>query len=288
MNIFEYAKFKKIFGGSGGGSGSGALQCIQVNPTKNMNITNFIGLNISFASARSIGESAFEDANCFATVDLPVATSIGSKAFLRCTNLESIDAPCVESVGDFAFYTTGLLNVDLPVATSIGENAFEHSCVRSINLPNAISIGGWAFQSAYELSQVYAPKVESVAYGAFRYCKFWFAKIDLPSVTSIGAYAFGDCEVFDTLILSNTETVCQLDASAVMGTKIATEEGMPTGEGFIYVPTKFYEDYVTLIAQQGAMFLMSQGMSEAEAAATADYIARAILRKIEDYPEICG
>lgn len=288
MNIFEYAKFKKIFGSSGGGSGSGMLKCSQVNPTKTMSISSFRGLNISFDVAESIGESAFEEALCLQTVNLPVATSIGNRAFLGCTDLKSIDAPCVESVGNFAFYETGLLNVDLPVATSIGEHAFEKSRLTSINLPNATSIGWGAFQENLMLGQVYAPKVESVEEAAFRDCGYVLTKIDLPSVTSIAGEAFSGCLEFDTLILSNTETVCNFNVIAILDTKIATAEGMPTGEGFIYVPTKFYEDYVTLLAEQAVMLLISQGMSEAEASATADYIARAVLRKIEDYPEICG
>jgi hypothetical protein len=112
--------------------------------------------------------------------------------------------------------------------------------------------------------------------------------VDLPNATSIGEEAFSDCINLSSLILRNTESVCELNITAVVGTKIATAEGTLTGEGFIYVPTKFYEDYVALIAQQAAMLLVSQGMGEAEAQATAEYIARAILRKIEDYPEICG
>lgn len=78
----------------------------------------------------------------------------------------------------------------------------------------------------------------------------------------------------------NTETVCEFIATAVLGTKIMTAEGMPTGEGFIYVPTKFYETYVANLVAQ----VMQLGHDEA----TATYLVTAVLRKIEDYPDICG
>ena len=179
----------------------------------------------------------------------------------------AIRFPNAETIGEYAFASgTALTSVDLPVATSIGNHAFVNcTALTSVDLPAATSIGEYAFASGTALTSV-----------------------DLPVATSIGDSAFWLCTALDTLILRNTETVCELIATAVMGTKIVTAEGMPTGEGFIYVHAKFYDDYVTLIAYQAAMLLVSQGMGEAEAQATADYIARAILRKIEDYPEICG
>lgn len=104
--------------------------------------------------------------------------------------------------------------------------------------------------------------------------------IDLPKVTSIGDGAFWWCTALDTIILRNTETVCEFIVTAIVNTKILTADGMPTGEGFIYVPTKFYETYVANLVAQ----VMMLGHDEA----TATYLVTAVLRKIEDYPEICG
>ena len=200
-------------------------------------------------------------------LSLPKAESIGDTAFYNCNNLTSVDLPVATSIGDSAFQScNNLTSVDLPSATSIGDTAF-NGCTNltSVDLPVATSIGDQAFEGCTSLTSV-----------------------DLPVATSINNYAFQSCNNLSTLILRNTEEVCQLIVTAVLGTKIATSEGAPAGEGFIYVPSALYEGYVTLIAQQTAMLLMSQGMGEAEAQATADYIARAVLRKIEDYPEICG
>jgi hypothetical protein len=98
--------------------------------------------------------------------------------------------------------------------------------------------------------------------------------------TSIDSSAFSNCTSLETLILRNPDEVCQIIVTAVLDTKIATEEGVPTGEGFIYVPSALYEGYVQLLAYQAEQLTGD--------AATAEYIARAVLRKIEDYPEICG
>jgi hypothetical protein len=84
-----------------------------------------------------------------------------------------------------------------------------------------------------------------------------------------------------TLILRNAETVCGIVIDAIFNTNIVTEEGVPTGEGFVYVPSALYEDYVA-----NFMIQITAGFGLDEA--TAEYMSRAVLRKIEDYPEICG
>ena len=56
--------------------------------------------------------------------------------------------------------------------------------------------------------------------------------------------------------------------------------GTPLGEGFIYVPTALYDSYIEHLVS----VIPALGVDTA----TATYIATAITRKIEDYPEICG
>jgi hypothetical protein len=180
-------------------------------------------------------------------------TSLGNLQGVR------LRLPNATSIGDQAFYgCTALTSVDLPVATSIGVSAF-YGCtaLTSVDLPVATSIGACAFQGCTALTSV-----------------------DLPAATSIGDLAFDGCTNLSAVILRNAETVCQIIATAALGTKIATAEGAPTGEGFVYVPTTLYEGYVELLAYQAAQLVGD--------AATAEYIARALLRKIEDYPDICG
>jgi hypothetical protein len=123
------------------------------------------------------------------------------------------------------------------------------------------------------------PAATSIGYIAFYGCTA-LTTADFPAATSIEDSVFYGCTNLSTLILRNSGTVCQIIVTAVFGTKIVTEEGAPTGEGFVYVPTALYEGYVDLVAYQ-----VEQLTGDA---ATAEHIARAVLRKIEDYPEICG
>ena len=185
--------------------------------------------------------------------------NIGISAFRDCTELTSINLPNATIIQSEAFDNcTALTSIDLPNTTSIDSNAFDYcTALMSINLPNATIIQSHAFDNCTALTS-----------------------IDLPNATSIESNAFDYCLSFDTLILRNTETVCQINATAVMGTKIMTAEGMPTGKGFVYVPTALYEQYVSNLAAQ----VMEGGYDEA----TATYLVTIVLRKIEDYPEICG
>ena len=193
-------------------------------------------------------------------LNCPAATSIDANAFENCDNLTAIDLPVATSIGDGAFGNcSSLTAIDLPVATSIVERAFSNcTSLTAVNLPVATSIGGSAFGNCSSLTA-----------------------IDLPVATSIGVDAFYSCTNLITIILRKSDAICNMNLTAILDTKIATVEGVPTGEGFIYVPTALFEDYVANFVVQ-----ITTGFGFDEA--TADYIARAVLRKIEDYPEICG
>lgn len=148
-----------------------------------------------------------------------------------------------------------------------------------LSLPNVTIIGNRAFSNCTALTSIDLPVATSIGDHAFGDCTS-LTSIDLPMATSIEDGAFFECTSLETLILRNPDEVCQIIVTAILDTKIATAEGVPTGEGFIYVPSALYEGYVQLLAYQAEQILGD--------AATAEYIAKAVLRKIEDYPEICG
>jgi hypothetical protein len=148
-----------------------------------------------------------------------------------------------------------------------------------VRYPRATRIVAEAFSNAHNLIAIDTPKVEAIEYSAFANCDS-LTLVDLPKVYFIGDSAFSGCTSLHTIILRNTEAVCQIMVTAVLGTKIATADGVPTGEGFVYVPSALYEGYVEWVATQTEQMVGD--------AATAEYMARAVLRKIEDYPEICG
>lgn len=258
-----------------GGTG-GVVVCEEVEPEKAITLANLKDLRISFPNAESVGYAAFYGCTSLASVDLPVATTIGESAFHGCTSLVNFNLPVATSTGLYSFMgCTSLTSVNLPVTTSIGSNAFaDCTSLTSVNLPVTTGIGEGAFDRCTSLASINLPAAASIGAMSFINCTS-LTSVDLPVTTSIGDGAFYRCTNLSTLILRNAETVCQINMTAVLGTKIVTEEGAPIGEGFIYIPTSMFEyyraAYEPAFEQMGAA-----GMFDI------------LFRKIEDYPEICG
>lgn len=279
MDLFNLVLSKKFGGGSGGGSDTAASESV-----KSMCEQDRIVL--SGDSVEYVKKDAFRDEDKLVRIDLKNAKRIETGAFCYCNELTHANIPAVKSiesdvgrVGAFE-KCVKLVDMNLPLAEHIGGRAF-FGCenLATIDLPSAKILDMDAFAYCTALKQVYLPVCESICDGAFGSCES-LTKLDLPCVTSIGAMAFADCIELSAMIIRTTETVCSIDLTAVVGTKIATAEYAPTGEGFIYVPDSLFEDYVA----QSVLQSVALGLDDA----TADYIARAVLRKIEDYPEICG
>ena len=215
--------------------------------------------DVSMPNLLFSGESAFSSCTSLKRIYLPNATEISNTSFIDCTSLTEVNAPRTISIGLSAFQDcTSLTNIDFQYVEAIYDRAFYRTALESINLPKVWFIGELAFSGC----------------GALR-------SVNFPSATIIRADAFYRCTSLDTLILSNTETVCNLNLTAVLDTKIAGADGMPTGEGFIYVPEVFYEQYMANLAEQAYMLLVYSGYSEAEAEYMAPYLISMILRTIE-------
>lgn len=270
-------------------SGDGAVDITGCNPYRGLMLAEVKNVSIVSHDAESTGPSAFDDCPGLTSVYFPVLKSIGYRAFAQCSALTSVNFPVATSVGMHAFaYCSALPSISLPSVNSVGDESFEHcTSLASVDLPNATSIGKYAFESCTALASVYLPATTSIGEYAFQECSA-LSIVDLPAVTSIGTYAFYGCTNLKALILRNENTVCDWTFVSIIGTGIVTGDGAPTGTGFLYVPTKFYENYLEMATMQGAGLLMMQGMGEAEAQATAAYLASLLIRKIEDYPEIGG
>jgi hypothetical protein len=116
------------------------------------------------------------------------------------------------------------------------------------------------------------PNAMSVEDNAFSGCEKMVA-IDLPNATSIGSQAFLGCKSLETLILRTTETVCVIDLTAFDESGFLMDSG--TNRGHIYVPAVMYEYYRAGYEQPLASVLGAGAFDR-------------IVRKIEDYPEICN
>ena len=152
-------------------------------------------------------------------------TSIGNGAFYNCSALTQMDIPnSVTSIGDHAFSNcSALTQVNIPDGvTSIGEDAFNNcEALTQVTIPSSVtSIGKRAFAYCFALTAI---NVES---GNTAYCSengILFNKdkttlIQYPAsktgttyaipngVTSIGDYAFYDCDGLAAITIPNSVT----------------------------------------------------------------------------------
>lgn len=179
-----------------------------------------------------------------------------------------------------------LTSINMPMVTEIGEQAFE-GCIglTSIDLPKVTRIGLRTFFSCTNLTSINMPAVTTIEQGAFHSCTN-LTLVNMPVIERLESQAFGSCTSLDTIILRKADSIVDVNIIAFADTKILTDYFLPTGQGFIYIPTHLYEDYVSNFIDQMLELGSITGIEiDAE---TAESTSRAILRKIEEYPEICG
>lgn len=176
-------------------------------------------------SVTSIGSWAFRECTGLTSVTIPNSvTKLGDGTFNGCSGLSLITIPnTVTSIGSYCFENcSGLTSVTIPNAvTSIGASAF-HNCrgLTSLRIPNTVtSIGNNSFVGCSGLTSV------QVDEGNLNYCSednviytkdkttllYYMTSKDgdfvIPnSVTSIGNYAFYNCDGLTSVIIPNSVT----------------------------------------------------------------------------------
>ena len=144
---------------------------------------------------------------------------------------------------------------------TVGQGAFcRCTALTTVNLPEATKIDGSSFVGCISLASVSIPKAQTMSGYCFQNCTS-LTFLDFPVLSSLGYNGFNYCTALETLILRNTEQVCQQTSDAFINSKIAK------GEGYIYVPSALLDAY--------------------KAATNWSTYANQI-RAIEDYPDICG
>ena len=151
-------------------------------------------------SVTSIGRSAFSSCYELTSIEIPNSvTSIGYAAFSNCYGLTSIEIPnSVTSIGEGAFSCcSGLTSIKIPNSvTSIGDDAFEYcSGLTSI----VVEVGNRKYDSRENCNAIIETESNTLIAGCMN-------TVIPHSVTSIGNYAFSDCDGLTSIEIPNSVT----------------------------------------------------------------------------------
>ncbi|MBR5822426.1 MAG: leucine-rich repeat protein [Alistipes sp.] len=206
------------------------------------------GVLVFDSSVTSIGEFAFVNCRTLASITIPNSvTSIGREAFCGCSGLTSITIPeKVTSIGNYAFYgcsslkefkgkfasndgrcliingtlysfiATGLAEYTIPQnVTTISVGVFKDcNNLKRITIPDSVTrIGMYAFDGCRGelIVNCNIPAGASYLSGAFYGSKFTSVTIG-SGVTTIGDYAFYNCDSLTSVTIPNSVTTIGRDA----------------------------------------------------------------------------
>ena len=169
-------------------------------------------------SVKSIGYAVFSGCSSLTLIEIPNSvTSIEEWAFSRCSGLTSVEIPnSVTSIGNSAFSgCSNLITVTIGNSvTSIGEKVFDScSSLTSVTIGNSVtSIGEKAFDSCSSLISVTLNSNAIVRknYSSLNIGYIFGSQVTEyiigDSVTSIGYYAFQDCNSLTSVTIPSSVT----------------------------------------------------------------------------------
>ena len=189
-------------------------------------------------SVTAIGDSAFEDCSSLTSITMPDSvTSIGNEAFSGCSSLTSISIPDgITSIGKSVFRgCSSLTSITIPDSViSIGDWAFaDCSSLKSITIPDSVtSIGDYAFKNCHSLATFYGRYSSSdsrcliMGGKLIAFAPSGLTEYVIPdSVTSIGDYAFYDCDRLTNITIP--DGVSSIGDSAFEGCNSLTSINIP-------------------------------------------------------------
>lgn len=241
-----------------------------IGPRDFYNCTNLTTFNAP--KILTINNYAFQDCSSLKEIDCPECISLGTgyNNFYNCSSLEKVNLPKLKeiaSVENGSRHETfrgciKLKEVNAPLAEKIGQDIFR-DCVslESIDFPNLnTGISSYSFINCQNLETFSAPKNNGYRYQTFMDC-YSLRSLDFSSyVEYISTLSFQRCYNLRSLtfknrvpiiarefiyarnlcnlVLNDTETLIALE-----NTSAFNETAFQKGEGTIFVPDKFIEDY---------------------------------------------
>lgn len=126
---------------------------------------------------------------------------------------------------------------------------FFNRTITSMTIPNGVhELPAYTFSMCFSLKEINLSKVKTISRATFNMCMN-LPRIDLPSVYFIREEAFFNCFKLKTVIIRQTEEICELGSKAFTGCHhiegTQHDDYNPTGakDGFIYVPDSLVDSY---------------------------------------------
>ena len=238
MNIVEYAKMRKMFGG--GGSGGGDIDALIDG-----------SLTEITSNAESVQTNAFHSNKWLTKIRLPRATVINESAFYSCKKLAVVDCPKATVVQYGAFQSTSISIADFPKVETLDAYAF-YDCksLKSVNFPALKIMSSAVFSGCSSLTEVVFPNVKELNGSIFSNCLL-LKSVDFLKNSHVHSYMFNSCFSLTALIL-RSETMWALGNTNAFnscyhfhGTVNSTYNPDGLKDGYIYVPRALIDSYKT-------------------------------------------
>ncbi len=188
-------------------------------------------VNLTLQYVKELGVSAFENCVSLKSIYLPELTIVNDNGFKSCTGLSTINAPLLSYIGSYGFYKTPITAFDFSNITYIGGYAFSQctklktvtvtsfelfvsnmfsgtSSITTVILNDAteLALDETSISTLFPYLQTFTgEQIINLPDNAFNGCSK-LKNINLPSVKSIGDYAFANTLVGD-ISFETLETV---------------------------------------------------------------------------------
>ena len=130
-------------------------------------------------------------------------TTLCSNAFAGCTRLTDVELPgSLQNIGDNAFADcTALTSIEFPKSLElIGNGAFRSSGLTSVEFPGSVDfLYSEAFAYCDGLTEVELPDTIHTINGQVFYGCANLTTVDLPAISVMGEYVFGECPKLKTV-----------------------------------------------------------------------------------------